>query len=305
MIDGERDAVRTGPHGVRQLLVWASMLTVALVSVPAAGATNILHNPGFETDCSGIPCSWTPSNPTTIARDTSSARTGAASLRVTPAKSDGPSDITVLSGAAYQCVSPVTAGDYTASFWYRAGPDPGLERTDMFISSHPDDACSDDPLAPLSRIGETMLNGAWNHASGNLTAPAGTQSVAVVLVVYCDGPCNGSSFARFDDVVLDGVPTAVTLLSVQPTRSSSGVLVRWRTASESGTLGFNVWRYRGGKGVKVNRTLIAAKRSGEPAGAGYSFVDRAPGARRGLTYRLQLVDQQGRRTWYAPFAAAG
>jgi hypothetical protein len=54
----------------------------------------------------------------------------------------------------------------------------------------------------------------------------------------------------------------------------------------------------------MNRALIRTKRSGEAAGAAYSFIDRAPGARRGLTYRLQLVDLKGKRSWYAAFAIA-
>ena len=67
---------------------------------------------------------------------------------------------------------------------------------------------------------------------------------------------------------------------------------------------FNVWRYRGAKGVKVNRTLIRAKLNGEPKGASYRYVDSVRGAKRGLTYRLQLVDLKGKRTWYAAFAIA-
>jgi hypothetical protein len=81
-----------------------------------------------------------------------------------------------------------------------------------------------------------------------------------------------------------------------------GALLRWTTGTESNLLGFNVWRYRGSNGVKVNRTLVRAERSGEPTGATYTYLDSHPGARRGLTYRLQLVDHQGRRRWYAAFA---
>jgi hypothetical protein len=50
--------------------------------------------------------------------------------------------------------------------------------------------------------------------------------------------------------------------------------------------------------------LVRAKRSGEPKGASYRYVDYMRGAKRGLTYRLQLVDLKGKRTWYAAFAIA-
>ena len=99
-------------------------------------------------------------------------------------------------------------------------------------------------------------------------------------------------------------PTASMVLDFRARSGSRGTTLRWTTGSEAEIAGFNVWRYRNSKGVKVNRSLLRAKRRGNPVGASYSFVDRAPGARRGLTYRLQLVDQRGRRTWYAAFAIA-
>jgi hypothetical protein len=100
-----------------------------------------------------------------------------------------------------------------------------------------------------------------------------------------------------------GGPTAVRdVVSFAARPDKTRAVLRWSSGTESSLLGFNVWRYRNGKGVKVNRTLVRAKRSGEPAGASYSFVDARPGARRGLSYRLQLVDVQGKRTWYAAFA---
>jgi hypothetical protein len=99
-------------------------------------------------------------------------------------------------------------------------------------------------------------------------------------------------------------PSASTVIDFRARRESTGTAVRWTTGSEVEVAGFNVWRYRGAKGVKVNRTLVHAKRSGEPAGASYRYVDHAPGVKRGLTYRLQLVDLKGKRTWYAAFAIA-
>jgi hypothetical protein len=91
-----------------------------------------------------------------------------------------------------------------------------------------------------------------------------------------------------------GTPTAASVRDFIARPRAKGAVLRWTTGTESNLLGFNVWRYRDAKGVKVNRTLIQAKRSGEPGGAGYSFVDARPGARRGLSYRLQLVDLQGK-----------
>jgi hypothetical protein len=101
-----------------------------------------------------------------------------------------------------------------------------------------------------------------------------------------------------------GSPTTASLTDFTARSGKAGTTLHWTTASETEIAGFNVWRYRGAKGVKVNRTLVRAKRSGKPAGAAYSFVDNVRGAKRGLTYRLQLVDLKGKRTWYAAFAIA-
>lgn len=98
-------------------------------------------------------------------------------------------------------------------------------------------------------------------------------------------------------------PTAQQVSSFDATSGKAGATLNWTTASETEILGFNVWRYRGAKGVKVNRTLVHAKRSGEPKGASYRYVDQVRGVK-GLTYRLQLVDLKGKRTWYAAFAIA-
>ena len=67
-----------------------------------------------------------------------------------------------------------------------------------------------------------------------------------------------------------------------------------RTASELRAAGFNVYR----EGVRLNRALIAAKRSGKAAGAAYRFVDRAAPRGGSSSYRLQVVDLKGKRTWY-------
>jgi hypothetical protein len=99
-------------------------------------------------------------------------------------------------------------------------------------------------------------------------------------------------------------PTPAQVSSFDATSGKAGATLQWKTASETEILGFNVWRYRGAKGVKVNRTLVRAKRSGEPKGASYRYIDYVRGAKRGLTYRLQLVDLKGKRTWYAAFAIA-
>jgi hypothetical protein len=123
-------------------------------------------------------------------------------------------------------------------------------------------------------------------------------------IYFCvqNGPTAGSIALTFTGQRISNTATAASVRDFTARPRAHGALLSWTTGSESNLLGFNVWRFRNGKGVKVNRTLVEAKRSGEPTGASYTFLDSHPGARQGLTYRLQLVDPQGKRSWYAAFA---
>jgi hypothetical protein len=77
-------------------------------------------------------------------------------------------------------------------------------------------------------------------------------------------------------------PSPVQVSSFDATSGKGGATLHWKTASETEILGFNVWRYRGAKGVKVNRTLVRAMRSGEPKGASYRYIDSVRGREAGF-----------------------
>jgi serine protease AprX len=90
-------------------------------------------------------------------------------------------------------------------------------------------------------------------------------------------------------------PTEVTVSSFAATRTRSGVNLRWRTASASRGLGFDVWRSSSLKGrfVKLTSALIPARPV--PASATYRFLDRSARTRRHYVYRLESVDLSGAR----------
>lgn len=92
-------------------------------------------------------------------------------------------------------------------------------------------------------------------------------------------------------------PTAVRVASASAVRTPRGVLVRWRTATDAGTLGFNVYRREPGRLVKLNRALISAVFAGTTRGRAYSWLDR--GAVSGARYRIELVALDGARSWVA------
>lgn len=92
--------------------------------------------------------------------------------------------------------------------------------------------------------------------------------------------------------------TAASIRSFAARRRGGTIEIGWRTASELQLLGFNVYRSAGaGPFRKLNGSLIRAATSGIARGSSYRFVDRTAGRRRS-TYRLELVDRRGAKSWY-------
>ena len=101
---------------------------------------------------------------------------------------------------------------------------------------------------------------------------------------------------KFPDCEL---PTAVAVRSFGARWHRAGVNVSWRTGSEARVLGYNLYRSAdAGPFRKLNRMLIAAKRAGSAGGAAYRFPDRTVKGARTYTYRLQVVETGGKRSWY-------
>jgi hypothetical protein len=91
-------------------------------------------------------------------------------------------------------------------------------------------------------------------------------------------------------------PTALKVAAFSGHASRGGVVLRWRTGSELEMVGFNVWRLTANGKTRVNRSLIAA--SGGAGGERYSFVDRTARREASYTYRLQIVNRNGTRSWH-------
>jgi hypothetical protein len=97
-------------------------------------------------------------------------------------------------------------------------------------------------------------------------------------------------------------PTAVAVAHFGARWTKTGVSLSWRTATETELAGFNLWRSSSKSWRKVNQALIAAKQTGRAAGAAYRLLDRSSRPRGSYTYRLQVVDLNGKRSWYGPGA---
>ncbi len=153
------------------------------------------------------------------------------------------------------------------------------------------------------QVGSSASLGTDSSFRGTIMALASITATAGATV-------DGRLLARTGEVTLISntvttptCTTAVVLRSFSASRTASGAWLRWRTASETRTLGFNVYREQAGRRVKLNRTLLRSVTSGRTGGGTHSFLDRnAPSAR--LTYKLEAVGVDGSRRWLATAVAA-
>jgi uncharacterized delta-60 repeat protein len=133
------------------------------------------------------------------------------------------------------------------------------------------------------------------------TGPFDNLSISeIALARYLPNGILDPHFGTGGKVVTDVVPVT-RLVSLSATRTGRDVLVRWRTASEANTRGFNLYRkLKPPRRANGSLGLIPA-RGGATLGAAYSFVDRRA-SRTVARYWLQEVKKSGKRLWYGPVA---
>jgi uncharacterized repeat protein (TIGR01451 family) len=96
-------------------------------------------------------------------------------------------------------------------------------------------------------------------------------------------------------------PTLALLSSVKAFAANGGVLVRWQTASEVGSVSFDLYRQgaSGDQWIKVNPEPILAANA--VTGAAYQMADPAAKPTDPLVYRLVELEEQGTTRVYGPF----
>jgi hypothetical protein len=190
---------------------WLSLASAAIVlGAPglAQATTNLVPNPGFEEPgCSNTPngrtpviCAWHTSGGF-MSQETSNPHSGRASASFWCGftgcySSGGTVSLGAITDRAY-CAS-IGPGAHPASSWYLTGfGDEVTVALTAFFSPAPDCTAtgSTDSLSE-SAIGDST----WHELSGELVAPAGTQSAlfAVSLSEPCEDFCGLS--VEFDDV---------------------------------------------------------------------------------------------------------
>ncbi len=126
----------------------------------------------------------------------------------------------------------------------------------------------------------------WVDETGNTTQARAT---------YTFGPL-------CEVAVNQGMLTEAVIASLDAFATERGVAVEWRTASEAGTIGFDLYRLAGdGRSwMKVNHDLLLGLLTA-PQGGTYRFVDEGAAPREPQTYRLVEVAAGGKRRSHGPF----
>ncbi|HEX7154596.1 MAG TPA: C25 family cysteine peptidase [Thermoanaerobaculia bacterium] len=103
--------------------------------------------------------------------------------------------------------------------------------------------------------------------------------------------------------VTEGLVTPVLLSSFDVAVRGNKTVLEWKTASEIGTVGFNVHRLERGQLVKANRQMLPAN-VGAPQGGRYRFVD-SDNSDAGAMYVLEELTANGKKQHYGPFGMRG
>jgi hypothetical protein len=111
----------------------------------------------------------------------------------------------------------------------------------------------------------------------------------------------GSERAQRADPTGPTGPVAATLRAFTAARTRFGTVLHWRTASEVGVVGFNVYRSSRGRATKLNRRLIRA--AGAGGSRNYGWRDHAIRVRASHptpAYWLEIVSADGTRVRHGP-----
>lgn len=191
---------------------------------------------------------------------------------------------------------------------YGPGPDGNLGTgDDVYVSSTFSDA---DGLYDFPNLGpgeyRVEVNDVWLAANGytyqiypalphgNYWDLSGTGPDWPALT--CGGAQSGADFGYWD-----GNPVPVTLSSFQTSEGRSGTLFEWTTATQAGTVGFNLFAVSGSGWRRINSELIPAHTPDSVVPQHYRYETGAIDAE---GFAVEDVDIHGHRRRHGPFARA-
>jgi uncharacterized repeat protein (TIGR01451 family) len=217
----------------------------------------------------------------------------------------------IAAGAASVTANMVGYSSANASPVISAGANTqDLKLTPNILTGHVTDAASQQPLAGVLvqvidgagttntiTTDATGYYGVTNIAPGvaTVTASKSGYNTATATPTIVAGP-------NTQDLQLSvSNPTLALLSSIKAYLAGDGVLVRWQTASEAGSVSFDLYRQNpaGGNWVKVNAAPVLAANS--PTGSTYDVADPDAKPAETLAYRLVELEEQGTTRTYGPF----
>jgi hypothetical protein len=111
---------------------------------------------------------------------------------------------------------------------------------------------------------------------------------------------------QVDGKIIVTEPTSVKLLRFDAEGAKNGIELSWETASETGNLGFNLYRATSvdGKRTKIDAELIPAQvPPGSSVGAIYGYTDKTVRGKLLYYYWLESVDIYGQTELHGPVEA--
>jgi hypothetical protein len=106
-----------------------------------------------------------------------------------------------------------------------------------------------------------------------------------------------------DWAVGNDAPLAVTLATFEAVQTAEGVMVFWETASELGTVGYNLYRSATAAQPETWLAYLPSQAPGSTSGFSYSYLDTAVQAGETYWYWLEDVDVYGVTTLHGPVSA--
>ena len=297
---------RRVPKGLLQVWVTGG-LAVAIFFCPVSVALgldaceevagNLVSNCGFE-DSSSLPDDTWPTITGTGSVEMNPPCDGGGSkyAEITPAVVGPGSYNATLESACITGVAEDTEYEVQATF--RAGSTvPGTCYLTVYF--YTDDCASQ---IDYLQVNVTPRSNTCEFPTGSHTSPAGTGSARIRL--DCSKNDGNFSPVLYDSFSLAPKPTLVELVSFTAEGFPGLVTIKWETASEMDTVGFNVLRSGTDDGIynQINSPLIPAKGS-STQGASYEFVDDTVESGKTYYYKLEDLDASGGRSFYGPVSA--
>jgi hypothetical protein len=126
-------------------------------------------------------------------------------------------------------------------------------------------------------------------------------------VYKADGTCGGSGADNQNNTygwgrVSVAGPTSVELARFVGWAERKAIHLEWETASEVGSLGFNLYRATAPDGpyTQLNAVRIPSQVPGQPGGAVYAWTDADVRPARMYYYKLEELDIYGGSTLHGP-----